>query len=298
MKDFFLKCCIFKRQILYKRVPNSFAATTVRSLDISAPTVIQKPLPNTVARNTLSESAQKQKLKSYKPIAKETTTQILLNVPNTENINKLCMEIEGSHHPDNRTLANKNYGSIIEINICGFSDHSRIAIDRYLDQCKPEVVILNETTKSIPENTFNNYMIFSKISIHSTGGVAIIIRSGSSFARMEELENSNSNNLVISTNCGGLRVLVTITYVKPDNRDKLQCLIQDLDVGRKYTDSNRLDGVIFFGDCNARHFYWGDHFCNQLGQNLNNILPIFNILNEGKPPVRTINGYSVTDLCT
>ena len=37
------------------------------------------------------------------------------------------------------------YVSIIEISICALSDHCRIAFDRYLGQCKPEVVILNET---------------------------------------------------------------------------------------------------------------------------------------------------------
>ena len=90
---------------------------------------------------------------------------------------------------------------------------------------------------------------------------------------MEELEISNSDNLVISIMCGGLRVLVTTTYVKQDNRDELQRLTQGVDVCRKYADSNRLDGVIFFDDCNARHFYWGDHFCNQLGHDLIKFYP-------------------------
>ena len=90
---------------------------------------------------------------------------------------------------------------------------------------------------------------------------------------------------------------MTTTYVKPDNKDEIQRLIQGLDVCRKYADSNRLDGVIFFADCNARYFYWGDHFCNQLGHGLIIILPIFSILNDGELTFRSINGYSVIDLC-
>ena len=42
MKDFSLNCCIFNRQNLHKRVSESFSATTVRNLDTSVPTVIQK----------------------------------------------------------------------------------------------------------------------------------------------------------------------------------------------------------------------------------------------------------------
>ena len=53
------------------------------------PTVIQKRLANTLAKNTLSESAQKQTPTANVPIATETMTQIQLNVPNTENNNKL-----------------------------------------------------------------------------------------------------------------------------------------------------------------------------------------------------------------
>ena len=92
-------------------------------------------------------------------------------------------------------------------------------------------------------------------------------------------------------------MLVTTTYVKLDNRYELQRLIQGLDVCRKYADSNILDECFFFGDCNASHFYWGDHFCNQLGHDFFVILPIFNILNDGEPTFRSINGYSVINLC-
>ena len=35
-----------------------------------------------------------------------------------------------------------------------------------------------------------------------------------------------------------------------------------------YVDANKLEGVLFFGDRNARHFCWGDNICNQLGNEL------------------------------
>ena len=129
---------------------------------------MQSPLANTVAKNAHSTRAQEQKPTAYVQFAKKTMTQIRLNVQKTDNNNKLCMKTVGSHHLDNRTMAYENYISIIEINLCGLSDRSRNAIDRYLDQCKPEVVHLTETEKKYSENTFTNYKTFNKISTNST----------------------------------------------------------------------------------------------------------------------------------
>ena len=141
-------------------------------------------------------------------------------------------------------------------------------------------------------------MTLSKTSTHSMVEVTIFFRNGSSFASLEELEISNRDKIVISINCGGLTAVMTNTYVKPDNRDKLQRrLIQGFVVCRKYADSNELDGVVFFGDWNARLFYWGDHFCNQLWHDFNNVLPILaSWTTENQPSTRSMDN-SVNDLC-
>lgn len=70
---------VFSTDRLCTKVSESFAATTVKNLKNSVPTVIRNSLVNTVAKNTPSESARKQKLTADVPIAKETMTQIQLN---------------------------------------------------------------------------------------------------------------------------------------------------------------------------------------------------------------------------
>ena len=105
MKDFSLNARVFNRHNLYKRVSDLLAATTGRNLDTSVPTVIQKPLANTVAKNTHSKSAQKQKSTANVQIARKTMTQIQLSFPNTENNNKFCMKTVGSHDLGNKTKA-------------------------------------------------------------------------------------------------------------------------------------------------------------------------------------------------
>ena len=58
-----------------------------------------------------------------------------------------------------------------------------------------------------------------------------------------------------------------------------------------------MEGVFFFGDCNARHLYWGDQKCNALGNELVSLVPTYTILNDSQPTFLSINGQSVIDLC-
>ena len=59
-----------------------------------------------------------------------------------------------------------------------------------------------------------------------------------------------------------------------------------------------LGGVLFLGDCNARHCLWGDSICNPNGYLLLESLSAEdNILNNGEKTVLSSNGSSVIDLC-
>ena len=59
-----------------------------------------------------------------------------------------------------------------------------------------------------------------------------------------------------------------------------------------------LDGVLFLGDCNARHCLWGDSLCNPNGYLLLESLSAGgNILNNGEKTFLSSNGSSIIDLC-
>ena len=61
---------------------------------------------------------------------------------------------------------------------------------------------------------------------------------------------------------------------------------------------HNLEGVLFLGDCKARHFLWGDSICNPNGYLLLESLSAEdNILNSGKKSFLSSNGSSVIDLC-
>ena len=67
-----------------------------------------------------------------------------------------------------------------------------------------------------------------------------------------------------AANVRGLKLLTTTAYVKPDDKGELLELIKRLEACKVYADTNHMEGVLFFGDCNARHLYWGDQKCNAL----------------------------------
>ena len=58
-----------------------------------------------------------------------------------------------------------------------------------------------------------------------------------------------------------------------------------------------MEGDRFFGDCNARHCYWGDQKCNELGNEPLSLIPTFSILNDGEPTFVSVNRQSVIDMC-
>ena len=88
----------------------------------------------------------------------------------------------------NGMMAPERRISFLQINICGLSNHSKIAIDAYLEKHKPDVVFLNETKQQIPDNAFTNYTTLSSTPKKSTGGVALLFRNDVAYAQIEELE--------------------------------------------------------------------------------------------------------------
>ena len=65
-------------------------------------------------------------------------------------------------------MAPERRKSFLQINICGLSNHSKNAIDAYLEKQKPDVVFLKETKKQIPDNAFTNYTTLSSTPKKST----------------------------------------------------------------------------------------------------------------------------------
>ena len=71
-------------------------------------------------------------------------------------------------------MANPGF-TFLQINICGLSDHSKIAKYHYLKQTRADIVFLNETKTQISVNLFDNYTTISSMG-GSSGGVAVLLK--------------------------------------------------------------------------------------------------------------------------
>ena len=168
-------------------------------------------------------------------------------------------------------------------------------MNQYLQQTKADIVFLNETKTQISANLFDNFTIFSSMGGRS-GGVAVLLKNHIPYSRLNQFEDTSVDNAVLTVRLGGIKLVVSTAYVRPDDFERLRSTIKGIQSYKTYVDKNCLKGSFFFGDFNARHTYWGDKSCNLLGEELVQIADHFSILNYGEPTFLAANGYSVIDL--
>ena len=103
------------------------------------------------------------------------------------------------------------------------------------------------------------------------------------YSRLNQLEDTSVDNVVLTVGLGEIKLVVSIAYVRPDDFEGLRSTIKVIQNCKTYVDKNCLNGALFFGDLNARHTYWGNKSCTLLGEELVQIADHFSILNDGEP---------------
>ena len=151
-------------------------------------------------------------------------------------------------------MANPGF-TFLQINICGLSDHSKIALNQYLQQTKADIVFLNETKTQISANLFDNYTTISSMG-GSSGGVAVLLKHQIPYSRLNQLEDTSVDNIVLTDGLSRIKLVVSTAYVRPDDFEGLRSTIKVIQSCIMYVNKNCLNGAIFFGDLNARHTYW------------------------------------------
>ena len=186
---------------------------------------------------------------------------------------------------------------ISQLNICGLSDHSRLALNHFIYESDLQVMLLNETKRLVAANELDNYSAESTIRQNGQGGVAVLLKKGIHHTRVSCLENDSFDSAWVITVINGKKLLVGTAYIPPNTQDSLSNLIHSLDLANKYHIDNLLDGVVFIGDCNARHIAWGDSVTNAHGIHLHeHLVPDYKIYNDSGPTFLSSNGSSVIDL--
>ena len=184
-----------------------------------------------------------------------------------------------------------------QINICGMSNHSQIALNKFITITNPYVLCINETKKDMTSDKVDNYTVVSAINGNNSQGVAMLIHSSLPYLRIYDLENFHFDSIWNVTLLNGKKVVIGTAYIQLNSPEKKQHFINSLGILNSYCISNALDGGIFIGDCNARNVAWGDKFNNLHGTLLEDYIGTdFAILNGPEPTFLARNGSSVIDL--
>ena len=153
--------------------------------------------------------------------------------------------------------------TFLQINFCGLSEHSKIALNHSVHQKNPDVVFLNETKANLPRHFLNNYNAISEHN-HGLEGEAILLREEIPYARLSEIEENSVDNIALTILSNGLKLVVQTAYVQPENSDGVKNKMKVLENCKKFVDDSKINGCIFFADLNARHQNWGDTKSNRL----------------------------------
>ena len=91
--------------------------------------------------------------------------------------------------------------------------------------------------------------------------------------------------------------MIATAIIRPISIDCLTSFLQQLEAAQQLIEPNQLDGLVFLGDVNARHEYWGDSINNLQELELYNHLPYeFSIIVYGDPSFLSSNGNRIIGL--
>ena len=100
-----------------------------------------------------------------------------------------------------------------QINICGMSNHSQIALNKFINFTNRHALCINETKKDMTCDEFDNYTVVSAINGNNSRGVAMLIHSSLPYLRIYDLEIIHFDSLWIVTVLNGKKVVIGTAYI-------------------------------------------------------------------------------------
>ena len=165
-------------------------------------------------------------------------------------------------------IMHKKQLDILQVNICGLSTRSIMALDQYLNERNADVVCLSETKGDPPQGQFANYKYLARSQIDSTsrqGGVAILVKHSIMVNRISSIERDDVDVVVAVVVVGGTRLMLCSVYSPPSQGRKLRQVLDILEKSNSMLQEYGCLGIVIIGDINARHSRWGDRICNTAG---------------------------------
>ena len=136
--------------------------------------------------------------------------------------------------------------TFVQLNICSISEHSKTALEKFLDEKHPYFVCLIETKDVLSSDFFNNFHTEASQTGNS-GGVALPVNQWILYTRINDLECTDLDSVWIFGLLGKLKLLIATAYIRPNSIDCLKLFLQQLEASQQFIKSNQLDGLIFLG---------------------------------------------------
>ena len=193
---------------------------------------------------------------------------------------------------------NLNMGSI---NICGFSNRSRMMVNQYVNAEKLDVLAVQETDTNIKENLeLDNMNLIYDTNDAANKGAALYVNNKHSLTKLESISKRSKH---LDSSWGLLfaykkRYIVGSIYVKLNHKPAIEETIKMLKEAEVQKTKFKAKGIILLGDFNARHISWGDKLINYYGKCLIEAVDNtkYSICTAKTPTFLCANGNSVIDL--
>ena len=168
-----------------------------------------------------------------------------------------------------------------QININTLSSHCHMAVDKYIHDRNIDVLALQEVGfNSITNgsNIFTNRATFMNAKNENCSGVLLSIAHEMEPAKIQELMAPNLDCVWVSIKINSIQYLIGSVYARPENikgsktSKTLEDLLANIKLGKEWCDKNKHQGMLVYGDYNARSFNWGDVKENNRGKQLSKFI--------------------------
>ena len=173
-----------------------------------------------------------------------------------------------------KSIQTKNTVTLLQINIAGLSDNSKIGLDKYANELKADVVAVAETKKDIAVDlsSYGTPFIAKTLEVNDktrSGGTALYItENATGTAQIKELESKTFSSVWVLCIIKNASYLIASVYVPHNSPKAMEEFLKSVENACEFCKRNSVKYMNILGDFNSRHTAWDDTVTNTHGNML------------------------------
>ena len=137
--------------------------------------------------------------------------------------------------------------SFVQLNSSGLSNAKQIALEKYVDDMKPDFITLNETKQGISHDIFKNYWTFSHHQLAHHGGVALSLPKDVNCCAIPTFREKLFGSIWCAVYLGHNSFILATPYIPPNTENFIKYFFNGLENARVYALRSNMTGDIFVG---------------------------------------------------